>query len=93
MGFLDYFRSSRKRSTASVAKERLQIIVARESSRRSAPDFLPKLKRELLAVVGKYVTVDQDDIKVHVEREGDCEVLELNITLPENELESRSVGS
>jgi cell division topological specificity factor len=83
MGFLDYFRSSR-RDTAAVAKERLQIIVSHERMQRNSPAYLPLLKKELLEVVRKYVHVDQDQIKVHLERDGDCEVLELNITLPEH---------
>jgi cell division topological specificity factor len=82
MRLLDYFRSSR-RSTAEVAKERLQIIVSHERMNRNAPSYLPSLKQELLEVVRKYVQVDQDQIKVQLEKEGDCEVLELNITLPE----------
>lgn len=85
MGFLNYFRSSRSASAA-VAKERLQIIVAHErGSRHSSPNYLPALKRELLEVVRKYVTIDQDQIKVHVDRDGDYEVLELNIMLPDEE--------
>lgn len=88
MGFLDYFRStSRQNNTsAAVAKERLQIIVAHERSRkRSSPDYLPALKKELLDVVRKYVPISQEQVKVHLEREGAYEVLELNITLPDEE--------
>ena len=82
MNFLSYFRSQRKAS-ASVAKERLQIIVARERTGRGGPDYLPALQQELLAVIRRYVAVDQDAIRMSVEKEGDCEVLELNVTLPE----------
>ncbi len=82
MGFLDYFRSSKKNS-AKVAKERLQIIVARERAYRNAPDYLPRLQKELLEVVKKYVPVDHDHVKVNLEQEGNYEVLEVNITLPE----------
>jgi cell division topological specificity factor len=84
MRWLDYFRSSNK-NTAQLAKERLQIVIAHERSSRSSPDYLPKLKQEILAVIRKYVPVIEDDVKVQVEREGDCEVLELNVTLPEPE--------
>lgn len=83
MSFLDYFRSQRRRS-ASVAKERLQIIVARERAARDGPDYLPRLQEELLAVVRKYVQVSDDAVRMEVEHEGDCDVLELNITLPED---------
>ena len=88
MGFFDYFRSSRhKDNTAAVAKERLQIIVAHErgANRRHSPDYLLALKRELLEVVRRYVQVEQDQIKVHLDRDGDFEVLELNILLPDDE--------
>jgi len=84
MRFLDFFRSNRKPS-ASVAKERLQIIVARERATRGGPDYLPLLKEELLLVVRKYIEVGDEAVKVQVDKEGDCEVLELNITLQENE--------
>lgn len=82
MSFLSYFRSQKKNS-ASVAKERLQIIVARERSPRGGPDYLPMLKEELLLVIRKYVQVDPDAVKIQLDRDGDCEVLELNVTLPD----------
>lgn len=75
----------KKQSSASVAKERLQIIVARERSTRGGPDYLPQLQEELLLVVRKYVPVSDDAVNIQVDRESGCEVLELNITLPENE--------
>ncbi|HCE38805.1 cell division topological specificity factor MinE [Alloalcanivorax profundimaris] len=75
----------KKEKSASVAKERLQIIVARERSTRGGPDYLPQLQEELLMVVRKYVPVDQDAVNVQMDRESGCEILELNITLPEQE--------
>jgi len=87
MSLLDYLRRKRK-PTANVAKERLQIILAREHASRHEPDYLPVLKRELLEVVGKYVNIDPAAIKVNLERDGDCEILELNIALPETEEEA-----
>ena len=89
MSLIDYFLSRPKRS-ATVAKERLQIVLARERADRSGPDYLPDLKRELLEVVSKYVAVDLDDIKVHLERDGNYEVLELNIVLPDTESTARA---
>ena len=84
IGFLDYFRSTR-RSTANQAKERLQIIIARDRAGGSHTnfDFLPDLQREVLEVVRKYVAIDQEQVKIHLEKEDDYEVLELNIVLPE----------
>lgn len=72
-----------KKSTASVAKERLQLIIARERVGLSGPDFLPHLQKDLVAVISKYVAINPDDIKVALEKQGNYEVLEVNIVLPE----------
>ncbi|WP_137939868.1 cell division topological specificity factor MinE [Chitinivorax sp. B] len=84
MSFLSYLLG-RKQPSAQVAKERLQIILAHERNGRTgpAPDYLPALKEELIAVISKYISVDKDDIKVSLEKQDDYEVLELNILLPE----------
>lgn len=83
MGFLSFFLGEKKNS-ASVAKERLQLILAHErNGRSSSPDYLPQLQRELVAVISKYVSINAEDIKVHMERDGDLEVLEVKIELPE----------
>ena len=78
------FLLGEKKKTASVAKERLQIILAHErSGRGSRVDWLPQLQRELVAVISKYVSIKPDDIKVHLERQESLEVLEVKIELPE----------
>lgn len=83
MGFLSFFVGEKKQ-TASVAKERLQLILAHERSGRSAsPTYLPDLQRELVAVISKYVSINPDDIKVSMERQDNLEVLEVKIELPE----------
>jgi len=82
MGIFSYFRT--KKNTAEVAKNRLQIIVAHERAQNGGYEFLPRLRQELLLVVQKYVHVELDNIRVDVNRDGDCEVLEFNVTLPDN---------
>ncbi len=82
MRFLDYFRSNKKTS-ANMAKDRLQIIVASERMTRNGPDYLPIMKEEILLVVRKYIKVEDSAVKVQMDKEGDFEVLELNITLPD----------
>lgn len=82
MSILDYFLGPKKK-TASVARERLQIILAHERSGRTGPDYLPQLQNELIQVISKYVSIHPDDIKVQLERKDEYEVLEVNIVLPE----------
>ena len=50
------------RHSASIAKERLKIVLAHERAGRGAPDFLPKLQKELIDVVGRYVEIREDMI-------------------------------
>ena len=84
MSFLSFLLGEKKRS-ANVAKERLQIILAHERTggRGRSPDYLPALQRELLAVITKYVAISSEDIKVHLERQDNLEVLEVKIERPE----------
>lgn len=84
MNFFDFFRANKKTTaTASVAKERLQIIVAHERGQRDSPDYLPALQKELVEVIRKYVNIDSDQVQVGLENQGSCSILELNITLPD----------
>ena len=82
MSFFDHFKS-KKKSSASIAKERLQIIVAHERNTREQPDYLPELQQELLEVIRRYVAIRDDQVQVQLDRNDSCSVLELNVTLPE----------
>ena len=84
MSIFNYLR--RRSSTASVAKERLQIIISHERTQRTTKDYLPKLQEEILAVIAKYVNINRDQVSVNLERTGDSAVLELNITMPDEVL-------
>lgn len=84
MSIFSYLR--RRNTTASVAKERLQIIISHERSQRSAPDYLPKLQEEILAVIAKYVPISREQVSVNLERLGDSSILELNVTVPDEAL-------
>jgi cell division topological specificity factor len=76
----------RKKNTANIAKERLQIIISHERSQRSGKlDYLPELQKELVAVISKYVNIESDAVNVSVDSTGDYSVLELNVALPEKE--------
>ena len=93
MRLIDFFRKNQKQSSASVARERLQILVAHEKIERHTSSYLPQLKEDLLEVIRKYVEVDQDSINVQLEMDGAQEVLELNIVLPEKEARTRTATS
>jgi len=85
MGSFLSFLLGEKKKTASVAKERLQIILAHERLGRNAgqPDYLPALQRDLIAVISKYIKIDPRDIKLNLEKQDNLEVLEVKIELPD----------
>ena len=83
MGLLDFFLAPRPKGSAAIAKERLQILVAHDRTERSRPSYLPKLQREILEVIRKYVEVDMNAVSVNYEQEDSREILELNIVLPD----------
>ena len=81
MSIFDFLKP--KKNTAQTAKNRLQIIIAQERSSAGAPDYLPLMQREILEVIRKYVNVDVDAVKVDVVKDGEHDVLDISVSLPE----------
>ena len=81
MSIFDFLKP--KKNTAAIAKNRLQIIIAQERSSASAPDYLPLMQREILEVIRKYVNIDVDAVKVDLVKDGDQDVLDISVSLPE----------
>jgi cell division topological specificity factor len=81
MAIFDFLKP--KKNTAQTAKNRLQIIIAQERSSAGAPDYLPLMRREILEVIRKYVNVDTDADKVDVVKDGEHDVLDISVSLPD----------
>ena len=81
MSIFDFLKP--KKTTAQTAKNRLQIIIAQERRSEGAPDYLPLMRREILEVIRKYVNVDVDAVKVDVVKDGEHDVLDISVSLPE----------
>ena len=81
MSIFDFLKP--KKNTAQTAKNRLQIISAQERSSAGAPDYLPLMRREILEVIRKYVNVDVDAVRVDVVKDGEHDVLDISVALPE----------
>ncbi|MCX8515145.1 MAG: cell division topological specificity factor MinE [Burkholderiales bacterium] len=89
MSLFDIF-FNKKKTTAGVAKERLQIILAHERNidddgniKANNPEWLSQLQNELIEVIAKYTKINADDLKVHLEKRDNIDLLEINVTLPE----------
>ncbi len=82
MSFLS-FLLGQKKTSASVAKDRLQLILINERRTGVSPDYLPRLQKELVEVISRYVKINPDDIKVSLDRQDSLEVLEVKIEMPQ----------
>ena len=65
MAFVSKLFQRRPKSSA-IAKERLQLVLVHD--RGFSPQLLEKLKTEIIAVISKYVEVDDGGIEVRVTR-------------------------
>jgi cell division topological specificity factor len=70
-----------RRNSAAVARDRLKIVLAHERATAAAPDFLPALQKDLIEVVGRYIEMRDDMLRVNVARSGETSLLEINVEL------------
>ena len=70
-----------RRNSAGIAKDRLKIVLAHERASRDAPEFLPALQKDLLEVVGRYVEICDDTLRVNVGKSADTSLLEINVEI------------
>ncbi|MFC4166522.1 cell division topological specificity factor MinE [Teichococcus aestuarii] len=83
MSWLDVFRGkSKPPPSAGAAKERLQIVLAHERISRTGDDFLPRLQKELIQVVARYVAIDPKAVNISLDRGGDMSTLAIEVELP-----------
>ena len=79
MKLLDFFR---RRGSAPVARERLQVLLAYERQNRNQPDLVGILREEIMAVITKHVQVDQEHVQVSMDRGVRMSTLEIDIHIP-----------
>jgi cell division topological specificity factor len=80
MSLLDIFRK-KSNNTASLAKDRLGILIATSRQDQSTPNFLPQMREEILQVIAKYIPIDREAIQVMMERNNGIDMLEIEIPL------------
>ncbi len=79
---MSMFGFFRRRGSAPVARERLQILLAHERAARHQPDLLAILREEIMAVVTRHVSVEPDDIEIRMDRGDKVSTLEIDIEIP-----------
>jgi cell division topological specificity factor len=89
---MNVFNLFRRRATASVARERLQILLAHERSAGGQPELLAVLREEILAVIAKHVSVDADGVVMRMDRGAKVSTLEIEVELPNEASKLRAAG-
>jgi cell division topological specificity factor len=79
---MSIFRYFGRRGSAPVARERLQILLAYERATRGQSDLVAILREEILAVIGKHVSVDHDNVQIKMDRGNMVSTLEIDIEIP-----------
>ena len=79
---MSVFEFFRRKTTAPVARERLQIILAHERAAIGNSDLLSTLREEILAVIAKHMTIERDKVNVKMDRGSDMSLLEVEVELP-----------
>jgi cell division topological specificity factor len=79
---MNLFTLLRRRGSAPVARERLQVLLAYERANRGHSDLLAVLREEIVAVIARHVTVDRDNVVVRMDRGDTVSTLEIDIEIP-----------
>ena len=79
---MNLFRFFRPAASAPVARERLQILLEYERKLGSHVDLIAVLREEILAVVGRHVTIDPDKVQIRVDRRAELSILAVGIQIP-----------
>ena len=83
---MSLFNFFQKRPSATVARDRLQILLAHERALSGRPDLAAVLQKEILAVIARHIPIDQDKVVVRLDRGVQVSTLEIDIEMPDEVL-------
>ena len=90
---MSMFNLFRRRCSAPLARDRLQILLAHERAAvRSRSDLLAILREQILEVVAKHVMVEHDNVAVRLDRGATVSTLEIDIEIPTPARSAMPVG-
>ncbi len=80
MSLLDLF--FKRKPTAGVARERLQVLLAHERIATGHSELLARLQEEIIQVIARHIKIDRDQVHVKLDRGNDMSTLEIDVDLP-----------
>ena len=79
---MSIFSFFKRKNTAPVARERLQLLLAHERVAGSDNRLIAVLQEEILAVIARHMQIDRDKVKVKLGRDHEVNTLEIDIEMP-----------
>jgi cell division topological specificity factor len=79
---MNVFNLFRRRGSAPVARERLQILLSYERAARGQSDLLAILREEILTALTKHITVERENVQVSMDRGESVSTLEIEVEIP-----------
>ena len=79
---MSLFTFLNRRSSAPVARERLQILLSHERAVSGQSDLAAILQEEIMAVIAKHMAIDPEKVQVKLDRGGEVSTLEIDIEMP-----------
>lgn len=71
---------NKKNSSKDIAKERLQFILIHDRLQLT-PREMEEMKKEIIAVVSKYVEVNETELEMELRRKEECTALHADIPI------------
>lgn len=69
-----------KQDSKDIAKERLRLVLVHDRASVS-PEFLDKIKEEMIAVISKYLEIDESNTVINMHKTDGTAVLEANLAV------------
>lgn len=79
MNLFGFFSRSQ---SAPAARERLQVLLAHERASAGDSDLVTKLRYEILKAISKHMQIDDEKVKVTMERGAQVSTLAVDIEIP-----------
>lgn len=80
MSFFERLFGKQEKSAKTVARDRLRMVLIQDRASIPAP-LMEQMRREILAVVRRYADIDETELDLAVEREGEAVALTANIPI------------
>ena len=82
----------RRKNTAPIARERLQILLSHErvAGSGSHVELVEKLREEIIAVIARHMPIDRDKVQVKMDRGEEVNTLEIDVELPSQPVPARA---